>query len=415
MKQVLFFILIVFAQQANAQYGNSFSFSSDGSIMLYDDGSKWKLYHLPDASLLRSYSAEELLQQIDEEFDPSQPYYVDGKLNPELSGDGKTVVFYCNLHYYYFGTQEVKPLVRKFSESESAKQSMFSFRVNYNGTKLITTYVGTDAVDGVGGCSPGYRIPQYFEFRKAATFLHEKNGCYFVTATDMDESGNVVIHAPDFILYGNPNEKLKPLFNSNQFRLTAKPFFNEGRSLFLNGRIPINDSLKVVRQARMDRALLQQLSIPITEKEFAKISEEVREKEWPEYKSKMDWIRFCHPDSIWTLMETHLVNGKWTSPKPAMPVQLDPVAWASSISPNGKKVMWVDLVRGDDGNSIVVRNLCLTQRLSNGTWTKAKVIAKMEDHNSMLSVFNDFAVYQDAGRCYVVNFNKSFTKKEVYL
>lgn len=397
-----FFILLLLSfHKADGQYGSSFSFSDDGKRGAFHFGSELIIFSLPHFEILYRWP---LILTFTEELDPKNYRHPENyhEFVPaiELSGNGEKVLFLHRGRFYDMAVSS-KQLIRTFSKDTVAVQSMFGFKTDYTGSNIITTHIGQDRVSGTDGCSPGYRIPVYIRRDIGKQLLHEKEGCYFADISDMDRDGNVVFHDQNGIWYFQRAEDRIEKIIDGHYRLLHNGFCNEGKTVFINGRVPVTEELIVQREERINRAIFAQLQPEVSLKQFNAMSEAGRLETWPDYKKKMEWLRFCNPDSVWTLMVVHKTESGWTKPEQVVPAHPFPVAWSSAISPDGNSVVWVELERGDDGNAIISKRLQMSCKGVDGKWSAPRVIMNVEEHNLEVFVFNDHMFFVHAGRKYL--------------
>lgn len=399
MRKLFCLLCFLFPIMVQAQYHNSFTFSSDGHTGAFRSGNKIILFSLPDFRVSRTIDAAFYFSSFNRNL-PDHYYNQDQEVffrSMELSGSGEHLLFLSGGVFYRLSLSDSFAQLKKFSQDHSFSiQSIFSFRCDYSGENIVVLENGNS--DQPVQCSPAYRLPVYVPISGRLFALHEVKMCNHTTVCDMDEMGNVVYQDPGGVYYYDKSTQQTEKIFSGETRIFSGSFSNGGQSLLLNIRQPLSDSLMSARKNCIDRELMQLLQINISEEEFMQMPDSLRAKEWPQYQKHFSWLNLCYQHEPWTLAISEREKGKWNDPVPVLPPHLNPVAWSCAISPDARKIMWIDLERDKDGNTITAKNLYLISRKENGKWSQKQIIMQVEDHNAPIYLFNDFAVFSDSGK-----------------
>ncbi|HRE73777.1 MAG TPA: hypothetical protein PK637_02860 [Flavobacteriales bacterium] len=386
--------LLLFNVQINAE--SNFSFSKDGKMGMVIEGTQLKLFSLPDGTILRNWVLPGFSSY-------PEPRYAEQFLRGILSPDGTQIVVYFKGSFYNAATWTDEPEFKLYTPSSVNIQAGMEFYCSNKAKHVVTTEIpGSGDQSGSGQCSPGYRVPVMVMRNSAVKSFTERIACVFTSHVAVDEEGNVAAYGDKGMLYYPVNGSSPVQLAGKDVRLIKQSFCMNGNALLVNARVPLNDSLSKLKEERIARELDRQMK-NYRDIQPDDISAEVAYLS--DRSKKEEWLRFCYPDSVWSLVWIKKTGDGWSKPEPALPPHLYPIAWSTAVSPDGKTIAWVELERGDDGNMIVSKKLQFVQRLENGKWRGPVVVTDMPDHNNHIWLFDQYGVVYHEGKLQLFYFS----------
>jgi hypothetical protein len=386
-------ILLLHFSTAGAE---SFSFSRDGKIGMTIEGAQIRLFSLPKGNVLRVWDLP-LFSSFPEE------QFTERSLRGMISPDGTQIVIYFQGKFYTSHAWPDVPDFVLYSPDAVNIQSGMDFFCSDKVKHIVTTEIpGNGDRSGSGQCSPGYRVPVVMMRESAVKSFSDRIACHFTQHVAVDAEGNVAAYGDKGMWYYPVNGGSPVQIAGKDVRLIKQSFCMNGKALLVNARVPLNDSLKKLKEERIARELDRQM------KNYRDIQPDniaYEEVYMSDRNKKEEWLRFCYPDSVWSLVWIKKTNDGWSKPEPALPPHLYPIAWSTAVSPDGKTIAWVELERGDDGNAIVSKKLQFVQRMDNGKWRGPVVVMDMSDHNNQIWLFDQYGVVYHEGKLQLFYFS----------
>jgi hypothetical protein len=395
----LFSILLFFPITGNSMSSGMAVLNEYGSMIAIARQGTIQVYALPELKLLRTISNEEELSVYEDQ----QKEVVDEVL---FARDNHTLLWYQNGHFYALDLIDPKSKPVEWNNDSFVKQSWFSFSLNGTGDKIVSTEMGnTNPSGGISPCSPHYRGATVLAKGKKLNYLKAPKSCEFVSMVDCDKEGNVVfdIQGDGVYYYAKNSDQAKKIAGS-RFRLYRNCISGDGKTILMNGRMPLNEDMKALRDSKIEIALKNKFN------HFIKDAAEAERYgvDWSEFKKEKEWLHFCYGnDSAYTILAAYQVDGVWQQPVQIVPPHLNAIAWGITLSDDGKHVCWMDLQRGEDGNTIT-RTVFRVMSKSNGTWQAPKDVFSMTQYDNTggrnsFMIAGDYLLVYYMGRCRIIS------------
>lgn len=385
------------------EHGNLFAISRAGRINVYE---------LPRLNLLRSID-------LTADEDPYDDSFNEQVVELVFARDSRSLWWFQQGYFYSVDLTKSGAKPEKFNSKPFDLQSWFTFSVDANTSKICTSEMGKrNLSDQPSPCSPTYRAPVLMDKSGKVHYGISPKACAFVSMVEMDKQGNAVfdMQGDGIYYYKASSGETKKIFNGS-YRLFRNCISADGKTILMNTRLPLTNEQKAIRDEKIEGVLKSKFNNIVRNAAEA----ERYQVDWAQYTKEKEWLYFCYGnDSVYTLVTTTLEDGVWQKPVQPIPPHLNPIAWGVTLSDDGNRICWMDLQRGEDGNSITQSVLRLTSRV-NGVWQAPRDVFAMKGYDNTggrtsYMICGDYMVSYLLGRCRIISgLNaEKFQVREVY-